>query len=598
MDRDWEGPTLEESLRPLLAVFDVTPEVVASVVGIALPLEVLRLTVFRRPRTCFAGLAAFLTWLLIQVYRDGYEVLYSLHGRGTIAMEATGRLSRGLVDAAQAWSEVLLPFALDVCWLVVLVLNNLTLQQKLGLFLAALAVNVLFVAYRMLRKHAHVLLHTSFHLLFLLVGPAIWYSAGMMSGDWLEWCLGQVVTWVPTFMSLWLLHRTPPKFHGREHALPAPCAAKHYLWLSYWVCWPLLAFVESSLSNYSGNAQLDLQRGMLVFIIWLQFWDGSRALHFVLRKCLRCIHWPDRLSRVLGRGLLLVKRIFSFATGAGLRRGAGLFSLLHFLTKRLWLIGIAAGIVGLGVIFMIRLFFGALTGISQAITVLLWCFAAADTADTLAHKAQDFYSRKLAFWVLAILYEALGKVPYAGTLFRLFEPVAFSLWLVAGETVLRSFVLPALRIPSQAASNVATKVWSCCIVPAAAMGTEEDEVEEEDEVAPATSDAGSLVHSADSGAKADDGEEDPDSKATADTGPLVEDGSSQEDDEYSPLPGVVNAVVEASGGTGGAEDAASTCLAGSSSTGCEAPIAVGRARRRKARTTSSSETVSGASEAR
>merc|ERR1719265_191366 len=94
----------------------------------------------------------------------------------------------------------------------------------------------------------------------------------------------------------------------------------------------------------------------------------------------------------------------------------------------------------------IWLFYKAVRWATFVLTVLLWLFAAADTADTLTGYVEDFYCRKLAFWVLAMFWEWLTVVPAFGLVLQLFTPLAFALWLVAGEPVLRKVLLPLLAV--------------------------------------------------------------------------------------------------------------------------------------------------------
>merc|ERR1712096_593191 len=69
------------------------------------------------------------------------------------------------------------------------------------------------------------------------------------------------------------------------------------MWLSYWTCWPMAKLLEVSvlndliLFNYLQTSHAkyldtppeqlcaELQRAALVFIIWLQFWQGSRIFY-------------------------------------------------------------------------------------------------------------------------------------------------------------------------------------------------------------------------------------------------------------------------------------------------------------------------------
>merc|ERR1719491_148151 len=47
-----------------------------------------------------------------------------------------------------------------------------------------------------------------------------------------------------------------------------------------------------------------------------------------------------------------------------------------------------------------------------------------------------------------MIWEAATRLPYVGVILRLFTPFAFSLWLLAGDVVLRRLILPSFRLVS------------------------------------------------------------------------------------------------------------------------------------------------------
>lgn len=467
-----------ESAWRLSPPLEHVPDAAAWIFCVALALWLIHFVVFWRPRSCMLGLGAWLTWLAWQAtWVNGFRALELAYDRGIRAKEATDLFSQQLLALAKAWIHFFLPFLSDMWWSAVVLYKKMSVRHRLlvcGFLLVGYAI---MEALRLFQRHSRLVMHLFFHASFLVGGPLLWYGCGHMPPEWLPWCLTHAITTVPTALSLLTLScasqtsisspsepRSPSRTsRSRVPAFPTTNIELHRLWLSYWACWPALAVFEAGVSvvvprltlpsagdtwlqGFRGRMmQAELQRGLLTFCVWLQFWQGSRLLQYTMQSLL---FKTSILEYILGffgtRGLQALSIFRGGLTSSGISPMGGLRIVrwISSLTKRLWVVCIALAGLAVVVLALIRLFYRAVSVVSGVATLMLWLCAASDSADTLARYAEDMYSKKLSFWVLAMLWEALTALPLAGVLLRLFTPFAFSVWLLAGEMVMRRLVLP------------------------------------------------------------------------------------------------------------------------------------------------------------
>lgn len=244
------------------------------------------------------------------------------------------------------------------------------------------------------------------------------------------------------------------------------------LCLSYWACWPAVALLKVLVAaaprivalpgggagggdRDSERFRSELQRAMLVVVLWLQVWQGSRLLLFSMHSLFPSTKIMEYLAASFGstgkKGLAVVR-----SGGDGLAPSS-LFSILNQLRSTDGVIGrvyrfvsttasasLSFALIGVTLIALAWLVYGSLRLVGSAATIAVWFFAALDSADTMMSGAQEMYNRKLCFWVLAAFWQILSTVPYIGALLRLFTPFVFSLCLVAGEPILNYVVFPVL----------------------------------------------------------------------------------------------------------------------------------------------------------
>lgn len=452
---DWSDTFVEATLRQL--VLWCTTENVAGVACLLGAIHASRRIVWYRPRPLLLAVSLWTLWLLVDLtigrgYADG---LADIVRRGGESCEASRQLARGVVRFVTAWLDFLLPFISDIAVRVVALWRQLTPQQRWLLLFAALAAYAVvetaraaLETARAARRHTGTIKAALFQSSFLGAGPFMWHVGGFLPADAVAELLGIIVTALPAVFSLYEVRAAVGRSERGGDAetgdatMPHFSADRRHVWLSYWACWPVLASAEAAISwlpehhfvalpsaDATSSWCHDLQRGMFVLVVWLQFWQGHRLFD---------------ISRLLCASVGALRRTLPGAS-AGMRprlEGLGKVSCLTgFLDRhgRAWLVFAALGGVAL-----IWLFYSAIKLLSDVLRVLAWSFVAIDTADLLLKGQDDFYTKRLSFWVMAILWDGLLRLPVIGGALDLFTPVAFSLLYVASEETMRWLVMPLL----------------------------------------------------------------------------------------------------------------------------------------------------------
>jgi len=491
-----------ESILTLSIPLEILPDVGAWICSALVVLWILT----RRPRLFCSCAAVWLVWLLGQVIAYGPDVLENVQRRGVRALEVTDKFAANLVLFIKAWTDFFLPFLSDVSRWAVTVWRSMDVRQKIGSIFGLITCYSVIEAIRFVRKHSKTIRRVVFHASFLIGGPVIWSVCGLLPSDWLETILSLAITVVPTLISLCVLGEPlPSTLPIEDKAAPRAKAARsrrstgggtyedidHFWyagrrrWLSYWSCWPLLALLKVGLGKANSDLQYDLRRAMTTFVIWLIFWEGSIILQFTMETVLGRTMFMDKMVGFFGARSAI---LFKLVGGGGVKAASGLatgsswriFRWISALGSRLWMVVIGVVLVSIVFAALVWLFYSAVSVVAVVVTTLLWCFAAADTSDTLMKEIEDLYNRKLAFWVLAMVWEAMTMLPLVGFILKLFTPIAFSLWLVAGESISRRVLLPVVGVAVSFGKKVLASVRSTfrnCCCPAR---DEEDEEEEDD----------------------------------------------------------------------------------------------------------------------
>jgi len=379
-----------------------------------------------------------------------------------------------------------------------------------GLYLTALVVRRIIRACRRRKEGLRQAVKSVlFHGSFVLACPLLWFSTGRVSIWWLNVLLTNVLTTVPTLGSLVALGwqplfdpgagtssataiedvqghpalpwralgdtssmgtveaastgMRPRRRSHRRAAVDMPAArpaqpSSLRLWLSYWASWPLLQLLEQGLPallelqvlgvKQVPELQSQLRRVLIVYVLWLLVWKGSRVQLAVLRFTLGRCRLLEILPGLLGvHGLQILSMLRGGTEGMAVPSTANMFLAFQSIFRRGWRMLAAATAALALLVASVVLFYRLVSVTNRALTALIWIFAAMDTADTLAADAGEILlARKLAFWAVAMLWSALVQLPFVGVGLRLFTPVVFALLMVASETILRRVVQPLLEL--------------------------------------------------------------------------------------------------------------------------------------------------------
>lgn len=449
------------------------PDAVAWLVVISLAIYLCRLVLVHRPRLCAFSAFVWLSWLSWDVgFVHGVEALVMAKTRGADALVVTGKFTQVLVELVRAWTHFFMPFMNDLARWAAHAWSLLTLKQRLSVLCFIAAVWGVVRTVQELWKHQRLVKKVLFHASFLIFGPAIWHLCGIIDQGWYSAVVAHAVTTMPTILSMAALSWVPlePEVKprsGRSDAsrdraptadtIPTTNKQMLQLWLSYWTCWPVLSLLKVLIERvprlvgsagvaHAAQLQSELQRAMITFVIWIMLWQGSRLLNLLLRACFFNTGIWENIAWFFGaRGVEALVATKGGVVGAIISLSPmRMTRIIGHISSRLWLVGLFFFLTVSVVCLLLWVFYSAVSIVSQALTLLLWVFAALDSADALTHQAEGFYYRKLAFWVLAMLWDVVVILPYAGAVLSIFTPIAFALFFVAGEFLLKRIVLPVM----------------------------------------------------------------------------------------------------------------------------------------------------------
>mmetsp|Transcript_59618 Transcript_59618/g.141859 ORF Transcript_59618/g.141859 Transcript_59618/m.141859 type:complete len:683 (+) Transcript_59618:166-2214(+) len=451
---------------------------------------IFRYVVIRRPRSSALVASVWIGWLLWQVLLvEGQLALDKTRSRGLKALFVTDEFAGVSVRMIRAWIHFFLPFMIDMVIWCSAMWSKMSGKHKMVVVATSAAGYAALLIVQVFRNYGSKLLKVLAHGSILVAGPFLWQGCLQIPHDWLSWCIDVLLKLVPTVLSLLALscgdYSRSSQQRGVERgswfsrsATPpnSPQGPKTALFrrlcLSYWACWPLLALLQAALPvvpQWLPNlkpaerqrAEVEMHRAMIALLIWLEVWQGSLFFNQLLRGLLAHSGVLERLAGFLGaRGLNVLAAVrmgtWNMASLGGSMR------IMKFILQKLWLIGLAVAGIGAVTFLATWLCFRVVSWLGQAISIAVWLFAAVDAADTIHHKSEEFYSKKLAFWVMAMLWEATTSVQYVGAVLRLGTPLILALSMVAGDVVLGRLVLPLLRFTMATIVASTRQVLCCC----------------------------------------------------------------------------------------------------------------------------------------
>eukprot|EP00041_Stephanoeca_diplocostata_P016628 m.328481 g.328481 ORF g.328481 m.328481 type:complete len:507 (+) comp20429_c0_seq7:295-1815(+) len=360
-------------------------------------------------------LAAWAMWFMHALFFRGSISLESMAERFIAVQMASSNVLFAAKDLCIAWFDLVLPFYSDLSYTTKALWDTLDTTTKVLIVLAVFFVYGLFKVYIKAREHRHTLKRVAYQASFAIVAPAVWYgSQYVLVGRMLPVTVGLMISIVPAFYSLRSFHASGGQRQRSE---------ERGLWLSYWSCWPMVNYI-SAVVMHDVSAPSELQRLLLVLLVWLQFWEGSRL-------------FPDLIMK----GALYVGLpVWNVAT-ANLPqwvRNPSAFFFQHF-SRLSSAYEFAKGnkfLSGGGILVVAYLFWSFVSTMSGLLTVLIWWAASLKTTEVISKKKVDDYKGQLAFWILALGYTQLMMVPVVRYFAAIWEPIFLSVAQSMGESIL------------------------------------------------------------------------------------------------------------------------------------------------------------------
>jgi hypothetical protein len=497
------------------------PELGPCLIGIALVLWL----IVRRRRMCGLLMLAWTVWLVSQaaVVNGFFEAFSIVERRFFHALEVTDSFNRQICILLKAWMDLLMPYFGDSCqWSLIMlkrmrvghhtliILRMFSLQQYLIFFIAC----VFCIAVRRLLRsrrdtqarqkdgRCSSICWRIFRILsFLVCAPCAWYISGHFSESWIIFAAQLQVTWVPTLYSMLEIRCVPtkpttPQSNSEEWREYRKSLDRHRLWIAWWSIWPSLMVMEWAVSTLPEVVpstyrdwcdQIVLRRLFLIFVLWLQRWNGSTYLlacqsHVLglLKKCVaplakyaRLDYWMKPLS--VGDQLQLARQALvgpgDAETDAGGKSGkswlsrmigivTGAFKLSRWLFKPFQFIARfspsfkAGAVIAFVVLFILGtlclaiwrlgyyIVYRALSIGASVVKMPIYLFVLVQANGI--HSSDDLNlgdcRKVLSFYALLNIYEAAKALPFVGAFlgFPGCDVVALMLFQMYGDWVLPS----------------------------------------------------------------------------------------------------------------------------------------------------------------
>lgn len=412
---DFNGTDTMVSVFAVTEVLKERAEFVATIVLVGLVLLRAGLWVTRNKKLAVGVIGAWVLWFGIGVMRgttspeDAVKRFNHMYDASTMFLKAGFNL-------CSAWGALVTPLFSDLAELAIVIWGEFTMEQRLA---AVFAVGIVWAVMKIVTKaqeHKDSLKEAGFQLSFLLVGPALWKLLFLLPAAWLINLLTILTTIIPTAMSVRSYHRA--RSNARSQRETTRC------WLSYWTCWPTIVFVISITSSFAENIQ-ELHVGMLILLVWLQFWRGSILIPDLLMKLLKNLGYPllqavvGSLPSVLTNPFELVRRYYT--------------TVWTYVTHNKLTAGVAA-LITAGV--LVRVF----ATISDLLTLCVWWGIGLKTTEVIGNKHHHEYQAKLGFWIISMVFEGITQIPAIGTVASLWEPIVLVIATLFSESIL-DFVL-------------------------------------------------------------------------------------------------------------------------------------------------------------
>lgn len=403
-------------------------------------------------------LAAWVLWLGSAIVLTGSISIDSMVDRGNAVQDASRGLLIGIKIFLVAWFELLMPFWSDLSFALKAIWDSLETTTKIIIVFGVLFIWGLVKAFLKaraavasgadkLKRNADMLKSLGYQASFLLVGPAIWYTSDAVFSRTPVWVLPLAVR---AMLSLGPVLQSVRAFqHCRKEPMTRAAKETGNLWLSYWACWPSVNFIGLFILSYAGDV-FRMQIVLLVLLVWLQFWQGSKHIPDLVMKLYTYLGVP--LWSVATANLpAWVQSPASFVYN-----NLSSITAAHAYASNNKLAAVLMGLFGLGLISTL------IATVSGVLTLVVWWGASLRTTEVAAKKREHEYAAQLSFWVLALSSEAMTAVPVVGMFVGMWQPLVLMIAMMFGETVLARTIaivgrLIGDRAPAAKPANAARK---------------------------------------------------------------------------------------------------------------------------------------------
>lgn len=313
--------------------------------------------------------------------------------------------------------------------------------------------------YRGRKDVANVLRETAKQLSFVVCGPAIWWTTNLLPHDYSSLLLLFTTDWFPLLASLRVLldlqqaerrfsNTTRSSSYRRDWAklfrrdsrydrVPELLKLKKLTisWLAYWSCWPVLRFlVELNMQDdwIPAVYKASYDGVMMAFVLWCMLWGGCRVLPYVLRLGGSCI---DGVLDSIGAALSNVRSLF-------LGKAWEYSGVLRSLSQHVGTLAVV-GVVALTILAITYKVFQVVSAVLVIIIVIGTASESARYASFEGSSAEELCRKRLAFWVMLLLWIQATSIPGVGIILDIWTPLVLVASLVAGDKALH-FVIGLL----------------------------------------------------------------------------------------------------------------------------------------------------------